>query len=44
MAQLALLTFELAGISDGLDGLIARYFDQRTTLGSYLDPIADKLL
>jgi len=44
MTQFALLAFALAGISDGLDGLIARYFDQRTTLGSYLDPIADKLL
>jgi len=40
----ALLVFSLAGISDGLDGFIARYFHQRTTLGAYLDPIADKLL
>lgn len=40
----ALLVFALAGISDGLDGLLARYFDQRTVLGAYLDPIADKLL
>lgn len=40
----ALLIFTIAGISDGLDGLIARYFNQRTILGAYLDPIADKLL
>ena len=40
----ALVIFTIAGISDGLDGFIARYFDQRTTLGAYLDPIADKLL
>jgi cardiolipin synthase len=40
----ALLIFTVAGISDGLDGFIARYFNQRTTLGAYLDPIADKLL
>lgn len=40
----ALLVFAIAGISDGLDGLLARYFDQRTVLGAYLDPIADKLL
>jgi cardiolipin synthase len=36
--------FMLAGISDGLDGLLARWLSQRTTLGQYLDPIADKLL
>jgi cardiolipin synthase len=36
--------FLLAGISDGLDGLLARWLSQRTTLGLYLDPIADKLL
>lgn len=36
--------FLLAGISDGLDGLLARWLSQRTTLGQYLDPIADKLL
>jgi len=40
----ALVVFTIAGISDGLDGLLARYFDQRTALGAYLDPIADKLL
>lgn len=41
---LALLVFIAAGVSDGLDGLIARYFNQRTTLGAILDPIADKML
>jgi cardiolipin synthase len=33
-----------AGISDGLDGLLARVLNQKTPLGAYLDPIADKLL
>jgi cardiolipin synthase len=42
--QWALLTFAIAGITDGLDGLIARLTHQRTELGAYLDPIADKLL
>ena len=41
---MALLVFAVAGISDGLDGFIARYFNQRTPLGAWLDPIADKLL
>ena len=36
--------FILAGISDALDGLLARWLSQKTTLGQYLDPIADKLL
>jgi cardiolipin synthase len=34
----------LAGLSDGMDGLLARVLKQRTTLGQYLDPIADKAL
>jgi cardiolipin synthase len=33
-----------AGVSDALDGLLARALDQRTMLGQYLDPIADKML
>ncbi len=33
-----------AGVSDGLDGLLARGLNQKTPLGAYLDPIADKLL
>jgi len=42
--QNALITFVIAGITDGLDGFIAKIWHQRTELGSYLDPIADKLL
>ena len=41
---LALVGFVLAGISDGVDGFIARQFNQRSELGAYLDPLADKLL
>ena len=40
----ALVLFVLAGLSDGLDGLLARTLRQQTVLGQYLDPIADKLL
>jgi len=40
----ALITFVIAGVTDGIDGLIARITHQRTELGAYLDPIADKLL
>ena len=40
----ALILFILAGMSDGLDGLLARKLHQQTLLGQYLDPIADKLL
>src|SRR3954462_4256582 len=40
----ALALFILAGISDALDGLLARLLKQKTLLGQYLDPIADKLL
>jgi len=36
--------FVLAGLSDGLDGVLARWLKQKTVLGQYLDPIADKLL
>lgn len=41
---LSLIVFTVAAISDGLDGLFARFFNQRTSLGAYLDPIADKML
>jgi cardiolipin synthase len=40
----AFVLIVVAGVSDGLDGALARLFRQRTELGSYLDPIADKLL
>jgi cardiolipin synthase len=36
--------FLVAGISDGVDGFIARHFNQRSKLGAYLDPVADKVL
>ena len=42
--EYALATFLIAGITDGLDGTIARVANQRTTLGAYLDPLADKVL
>lgn len=40
----ALWVFAGAAVTDGLDGMIARWFSQKTILGAYLDPIADKLL
>ncbi|MBI3596576.1 MAG: CDP-alcohol phosphatidyltransferase family protein [Nitrospirae bacterium] len=40
----ALAIFIAAGLTDSLDGLIARLANQRTRLGTYLDPMADKLL
>jgi cardiolipin synthase (CMP-forming) len=40
----ALIVFVLAGITDALDGLIARWSGQKTSLGAWLDPMADKLL
>jgi cardiolipin synthase len=40
----ALVTFFAAGITDLFDGLIARLSGQKTTLGAWLDPMADKLL
>jgi len=40
----ALILLVIAGLSDGLDGLLARTLHQQTKLGQYLDPIADKLL
>ena len=40
----ALFTFTLAGLTDALDGTLARLLNRQTVLGSYLDPIADKLL
>ena len=40
----ALTVFVTAGVTDGLDGLIARRSNQKTSLGAWLDPMADKLL
>ena len=41
---LAILSFAMAAISDGVDGYIARHYNQRSELGAILDPLADKLL
>ena len=41
---LALAVFATAGVTDGLDGLLARRFNQKSQLGTILDPIADKLM
>lgn len=41
---LALLVFTIAGVSDGIDGFIARRMKQESELGTIIDPIADKLL
>ena len=40
----ALAILVVAALTDGLDGLLARSLNQKTALGAYLDPIADKLL
>lgn len=40
----ALIVFAIAGISDGIDGFIARRMKQQSELGTIIDPIADKLL
>jgi len=42
--DLAFWLFLAAAVTDGIDGLVARHFNQRTPLGEFLDPIADKLL
>ena len=42
--ELGFILFVAAGLSDALDGMLARVLKQRTTLGHYLDPVADKLL
>jgi len=42
--RLALILFVVAGLSDGLDGALARMLGMRSLLGAYLDPIADKAL
>jgi len=40
----ALVVFIIAGLSDGADGLIARWFNQKSKMGAFLDPLADKIL
>jgi cardiolipin synthase len=40
----AFVLFAIAGISDGIDGFIAKHFDMRSELGAYIDPLADKSL
>ncbi|MCB5177027.1 MULTISPECIES: CDP-alcohol phosphatidyltransferase family protein [Microvirga] len=40
----AFVLFAIAGISDGVDGFIARHFDMKSELGAYIDPLADKSL
>jgi cardiolipin synthase len=40
----ALVVLVVAGLSDGIDGLLARKLNQKSSIGAYLDPIADKLL
>jgi cardiolipin synthase len=42
--EAAFWLFVAAGVSDAIDGAIARLFDARTTLGAFLDPLADKAL
>lgn len=41
---LAIISFAVASICDGVDGYIARHYNQRSELGAILDPLADKLL
>jgi cardiolipin synthase len=42
--NLAWILFAIAGLTDGLDGFLARIWNQRTQLGAMLDPLADKAL
>lgn len=42
--QMALILFIIAGLSDALDGFLAKRYDWTSQLGSFLDPLADKLL
>ncbi|MBN1830785.1 MAG: CDP-alcohol phosphatidyltransferase family protein [Deltaproteobacteria bacterium] len=40
----ALIVFLICAVSDGLDGALARVFNQKSKLGAYMDPLADKLI
>jgi CDP-diacylglycerol--glycerol-3-phosphate 3-phosphatidyltransferase len=40
----AILSFAIAAVLDGVDGFIARHYNQKSELGAILDPLADKLL
>lgn len=40
----AFILFVIAGVSDAVDGFIARHFDMRSEFGAYIDPLADKAL
>jgi cardiolipin synthase (CMP-forming) len=42
--QLGFILFVAAGLTDAMDGMLARLLKQRSMLGQYLDPVADKLL
>jgi cardiolipin synthase (CMP-forming) len=42
--EVSFILFVVAGLTDALDGILARVLQQRTRLGQYLDPVADKLL
>ncbi len=42
--KLALILIFIAGVSDGVDGFLARYFNWKSKLGAFLDPLADKIL
>ncbi len=44
MPAVVLLTFTVAAMLDAVDGMVARVFRQKTDLGAFLDPLADKLL
>ncbi len=42
--NIALVLFIIAGVSDGIDGYLAKHYDWTSELGAFLDPLADKLL
>lgn len=44
LTHTAFVLFVIAGVSDALDGFLAKHFHMETKLGAYLDPLADKLL